>query len=212
MINALFILLMFWLGGESGASFPWSHKWQQAFSFSLGKLPEFLASVILAHISLIGYSALGIDLEKILTFGFSHYHFGLSLGVCLFFLVFGIIYAGIQSATWMFLKWTKDPAPNTERGATTKPLVDWIAERFGWKLGDEGYSWVAATVKGTIITLPMGGLGGILFALCYEIGSHTRTAKMRAWFGDTHWIAEGLSFAGIGAYALIFLNVIKVIT
>lgn len=199
MINALFILLMFWLGGESGASFPWSKKWQQGFGVDLGNLPEAMASVLLGFIAIHGYQQLGLNAD-------------FYAETAIFFAVTAIIYAGIQSATWMFLKWTKDPAPNTERGATTKPLVDWIAERFGWKLGDEGYSWVAATVKGTIITLPMGGLGGILFALGYEIGSHTRTAKMRAWFGDTHWIAEGLSFAGIGAYALIFLNVIKVIT
>lgn len=195
MIYAAFLVLMFLLGGESGASFPWSKKWQKGFGLDLGQLPEAITSLLLGFITMSVYQKLGLDSD-----------FYIETGI--FVLVTAIVYAGIQSANWMFLKWTKDAAPNTERDSDFKPIIDWLAEKFGWKLGDEGYSWIAATFKGTIITLPLGGLGGILFALGYEIGSHTRNRRMQAWFGDTHFIAEGLSFVGIGVYALIVLNLI----
>lgn len=85
-----------------------------------------------------------------------------------------ISYAGMQSATWMFLRWESHDDPNTERSSTLKPIVDWLASRWGYKIGDEGYAWVAAGVKGFIITLPIGGVGAITWPLGYEVGSHLK--------------------------------------
>lgn len=178
------LVLLGWLGAEAGASFPWSAKWQKFKGLNLTQAPEIALALIFTYISNTGIESF-YDLSWLET-----------LNIAL------IIYAGIQSATWMFLKWDDgDKNPNTKRGSTTKPLVDWIAEQFGWKLGDEGYSWTAATVKGTIITLPMGGLGGIFFALGYEVGSH---AKGRVPF-NSHIIPEALSFLFVGAYYLLAL-------
>lgn len=196
MIYFLFILLMFWLGAESGASFPWSKKWQQGYGVDLGKLPELVASILLGFIAMQGYQNLGLTAD-----------FHIETGI--FLAVVAIIYAGIQSATWMFVAWTKDGTPNTARNSDLKPIVDWLAEKCGWKLGDEGYSWVAAAIKGTVITLPMGGLGGLLFALGYEIGSHAR-GRVDKWF-NPHIIAEGMSFVGVGIYVLLFLKFTKIL-
>lgn len=190
MIYAAFLILMFWLGGESGASFPWSQKWQKGFGFDLAQVPEIVTAMLLGFVSMQGYQKLGLDVD-----------FYVETGIFIFVTV--IIYGGIQAANWLFLKW-KDSNPNNERTAKIKPVVDRIAALFGWKLGDEGYSWVAAAIKGTIITLPMGGLGGILFAMGYEIGSHSY--RINKWI-NPHIIAEGMSFVGIAVYALMFLTI-----
>lgn len=191
-----FIALKFILGAESGASLPWSKKWQSKTiaGHALSQLPEIVDSVLMGLIVMQGYDALGLDVA---------FHWeGL-----IFLAATAIMYAGVQSATWMFLQWEGHSDPDTDRDASTKPIVDKIAERFGWKLGDEGYSWVAATVKGGIMTLPMGGLGGIFFALGYEIGSHAY-GRVDKWI-NPHIISEGLSFAGIALYAALFLEVCK---
>lgn len=188
---------MFYLGVESGGSFPWSNKWQSktVMGFKLQQLPELLISVILGFITIQGYDLAGMEIAA-------------GWWVAIFFALSAIIYAGIQSATWLFLQWEGHKDPQTKRGAKTKAIVDWLAKRWGWKLGDEGYSWVAASVKGAIITLPMGGLGGILFALGYEIGSHAH--KVDKWFNPAI-ISEGMSFVGVGVYALLFLEVCKMV-
>lgn len=131
----------------------------------------------------------------------------------MFWFVIGatISYAGMQSATWAFLKWTHDNAPNTKRGFTLKPLVDWLAKLLGYKLGDEGYSWIAAGIKGFIIGLPVGGVfTAILWALGYEIGSHARGRVER--FGiDPHLISEVAS-AFLGAVSIfVFVTIINLI-
>lgn len=196
MIYILFITAMFLLGAEAGASFPWSKKWQQGFGLDLSKAPEIVAAILLGFVTMQGYQNL-------------HLRTDFHIETAVFLLVSTVIYAGIQSATWMFLMWTKDDEPNVDRRSTLKPVVDWIAAKFGWNLGDEGYSWLAATVKGSVITLPMGGLGGILFALGYEIGSHAR-GRVDKWF-NPHIVAEGMSFVGLAVYALLFLKVTSVL-
>lgn len=197
---------MAWLGAESGGSFPWSRKWQKEMGLDLSQVPEIIAAVLLTLITLEAYENFGLDLSQIITVGFSHYHLGLSLGVILFIVCGFVTYAGIQSATWMFLRWDDgDKDPNTERSSTTKPFVDWLAEKIGgWKLGDEGYSWTAAGVKGFIASLPFGGLGCILFPLSYEGGSHAkgRTEK----YFNPHIVSEALSFIGLGIAALLFFG------
>lgn len=198
MLQIIFLVLKFLLGGESGASFSWSSKWQSktVFGHTLRQLPESVDALLMTIIAMHGYRILGLDLE---------FHWEALIAA----LVFAVTYAGVQSATWLFLQWEGFDDPDTDRKSTTKPLVDRISDRFGWKLGDEGYSWVAATVKGTIITLPMGGLGGILFAIGYEIGSHAK-GRVDKWF-NPHIIAEGMSFVGVAVYALIFIEACKLL-
>ena len=122
-----------------------------------------------------------------------------------------ISYAGMQSATWYFLKWVKDKTPNLERGGTMKPIIDFIAGRFDYKLGDEGYSWIAAGVKGFIIGLPVGGvLTALLWPLGYEIGSHARGRVER--FGlDPHAVSEFMSAALGGVSVFAFVQIIQII-
>lgn len=198
MIRIIFLILKFILGAESGASFPWSAKWQKktVLGHALNQLPELIDAILLAVVAMQGYRHLGLDVA---------FHWE----ALIFIAVTAIIYAGVQSGTWLFLQWEGHSNPAITRGSTTKPVVDRVASWFGWKLGDEGYSWVAATIKGAIITLPMGGLGGILFALGYEIGSHAR-GRVDKWF-NPHIIAEGMSFVGIGLYALAFVEVCKLL-
>lgn len=190
----LFLLAKFILGAESGASFPWSAKWQN--KGWKHQVPEIIDALLMATITMQGYNHLGFNPAFVWQ-------------LLVFVVAAVIIFAGIQSATWLFLQWEGHKNPEIIRDATTKPVVDKVANWLGWKLGDEGYSWVAATVKGTIITLPMGGLGGILFALGYEIGSHAE-GRVNKWI-NPHIIAEGMSFVGIGVYALLFIQVCKFI-
>jgi len=138
--------------------------------------------------------------------------YGLALGlsftniyVSLFLIILGtaVSWAGFNAGTWYFLKW-ESHEPNTKRGGTLKSINDFIAGLFGYKLGDEGYSWVSCAVKGFIITLPVGGLGAIMWPIGYEIGSH---AKGRVSF-DPHAISEfTASFLG-GISILIFMAVL----
>lgn len=119
-------------------------------------------------------------------------------------IAFFISYSGMQAATWMFLKWTKDENPNVNRTAKIKPACDWIAGLFGWKLGDEGYSWVAAGVKGFLIGLPVGGvLTAILWPLGYEIGSHFR-GRVEKYGIDPHMFSEFFSGA-LGSLSILFI-------
>lgn len=176
----LILIILFYLGVECGASWPWSDKWQSGWK---RRVPEVLTSFILAGIANTAY---GIDTIW---------------GLPVFLLTFAIIFAGVESATWMFLQWGKDEQTHTQgRKSTLKPLVDVVAEQFDWKLGDEGYSWTASTIKGTIITLPAGGLGGLFFAFGYEIGSHaSKYLKI-----SPAIIYEGMSFLLVGAYYFAF--------
>lgn len=126
-----------------------------------------------------------------------------------FIIGWAVSYSGMQSATWYFLRWKTHIDPNTTRGGTLKPLIDWLAAKAGYKLGDEGYSWIAAAVKGFIIGLPVGGvLNAILFPLGYEIGSHAKGRVER--FGiDPHAVAEFMSGVGCGISIVIFLAVVN---
>ena len=197
----IFLMFKFLLGGEVGASFSWSSKWQDktVLGHSLKKIPEIIDALLMTFIAMYGYEHLGLNVA---------FHYELLISIA----VFSTILAGIESATWMFLQWSGTDTPDRDRTSTLKPVVDWIASKFNWSLGDEGYSWVSATLKGTIITLPMGGLGGILFAFGYEIGSHFSKDKYSKYISfNPHIISEGLSFAGVGFYAYMFLEFCKFI-
>ena len=129
------------------------------------------------------------------------------------FLVAGVIsFVGMQAGTWMFLRWEAHDDPNTERSSTLKPIMDWIADKFGYKIGDEGYAWIAAGVKGFIISLPVGGvLGAILWPLGYEIGSHAHGRSHKIGIDDPHVIAEFMAGFLMAFAVLSFLGIAKLL-
>lgn len=184
MTIIIILSVLFYLGVENGASWPWSGKWQEKKGW-YSSIPEVLTALILGGLASTAY---GLD--------------GLWQAGA-FILATLISYAGIQSATWSFLQWGKDNQTHTPgRKFTLMPIVDRIASKWGWSLGDEGYSWVSATVKGTIITLPAGGLGGIFFAFGYEIGSHaSKYLKI-----NPSIVSEGMSFLLVGLYYFVFIQ------
>lgn len=180
MIEFTFIAIMGILGRLSGNGF--GQKWGVSW------LPELLMCI--PYGAALGYVLWGVNPWLAL------------LGV----LGVAVSYAGMQSATWHFLRWETHTDPNTERKASIKPTVDWIAARFGYRLGDEGYAWIAAMVKGFIIGLPVGGfITAIGWAVGYEIGSHAK-GRVEKIILDSHAVSEFMSSA-LGAIGiLVFLS------
>lgn len=112
-------------------------------------------------------------------------------------LAWGWSYGFMQSGTWTFLQWTEHE-PNKARKGRLKPITDWIASRFGYSLGDEGYSWIAAGLKGFLIGLPVGGIPlSIQWPLGYEIGSHFKNRAIRE-------IVAGAG-AGLSIYLFVWI-------
>lgn len=175
MASIFLIIVMSFLARLSGSGFgsKWNASWapEFAFAFAIG-----LANSHAFFVNGSGYIAIVFSL----------------------IVSTAISYLAMQSGTWTFLQWTKDETPNMQRGGTLKPFVDWLAGVFGYKLGDEGYSWIAAGVKGFLIGLPIGGLPlAILWPLGYELGTH-----MPKKYQDV--CKELFSGAGAGIAILIF--------
>lgn len=215
----ILVIIKFILGAESGASFSWSSKWQDKKPW-FSELPEAIDALLLAYMatSLIWMSIFPLD--HVLTIGYDAYHLGVSVGVLAFAASFFVAYAGIQAATWMFLKWDQGAHDGFAqgRGATVKPLVDIIADKLGFIEGTEGYSWTAATVKGSIICFPAGlifaPIGGFFFAAGYEIGSWFKRkgrAKYLPRFLTPHAISEGMSFVGVGLFYTLCVFVVDLV-
>lgn len=118
-------------------------------------------------------------------------------------------YVFMQSATWSFLDWTGEEGKDYgDRSFTLKPIVDFIAKKFGFKLGDEGYSWISAGVKGFLIGLPVGGFSlAILWPLGYEIGSHFK-GRVEKYGLDPHAFSEFFAGMGAGVAICLFLLVV----
>lgn len=185
----IFAVYMGTMARLSGSGF--GHKWGVAW------LPEVLFAVP------FGVAA-----------GWAGDAFGVPFVQCQLITALGAVvsYLGMQSATWYFLKWEGHQDPATERTATLKPIVDFIARKLGYELGDEGYSWVAASVKGFIIGLPIGGiLTALWWPLAYEIGSHAKGRVER--FGiDPHAVSEILSGVFVVFAFLGFAEVVSIIS
>lgn len=185
--TALFLIL--WMGywsAESGASLPWSKKWQDTKDW-FSEVPEAIFAITIACVAIVGwYGILGAS----------------ALYVILGWLAFIVVaYLGQQSATWAYLTWEGHSNPDTDRTSTLKPFNDWLAELFGYRLGDEGYSWVWAATKGFIITAPVGFTGAITFPLGHEIGSHAGGRLP----GDPSMWKEITSGMAIGVSLVVFL-------
>lgn len=103
-------------------------------------------------------------------------------------------YIWMQTGHGTVLQWGRDPSQAVGRTQTLTPVVNWLAERFGFALGDVNYCRMFMAVKGFLIGLPVGGLPlAILWPLAYEIGVRVKR----------HEVSELLSgtFSGIAVVA-----------
>lgn len=191
-LSLLLILWMAYWSAESGASLPWSHKWQDKVDW-FSEVPEAIFSLTVAGAATLGW---------VMILGLTPWW-----ASALFLVSVIITYVGKQSATFAYLTWNTHVNRNPDRQSTLKPVNDFISGLFGWKLGDEGYSWVWASVKGLIMTLPLAGTGAISFPLGHEIGSHARDRLP----GDPNMWKELSSGGAIGLSVALFLVLTGVI-
>lgn len=186
----IYLFLIAWFGywsAESGASLPWSSKWQTGL---FQQLPECIIAITVGTIAVWGW-------DQVFTIP--------ALYVILGWIAFiAIAYAGKQSATWAYLIWTKNTPRNPDRQSTLRPINDWIARMLNYKLGDEGYSWIWAATKGLIMTAPIGGTGVLFHPLGHEIGSH---AYGRLPGDPNMWKEISGGAIGIGLPAAIFMYI-----
>ncbi len=117
--------------------------------------------------------------------------------------IIGLVsYFPLQSGTWIILPWRTTGVRSTTRGATLKPISDWIADKLYIEFDTVQYAAIYAAVKGFLITLPIGGLGALYMPLAYELGQRlserhkTLIAEVLfgAFTGLNIWIMTRLSF------------------
>lgn len=189
----IYAFLVFWFGywsAESGASLPWSESWQNKFPFAK-RLPELIIAVSIGFIAVFFWSSF---------FDFSPFWI-----IGIWAASIAIAFAGKEAATWAYLDWESHTPKTPERKSTLRPLNDFIGRIFGYRLGNEGYSWIWAASKGFIMTLPLGGTGALFHPIGHEIGSH---AKGRLLGDSNMWkeIAGGAIGIGIPACICILLG------
>lgn len=183
MIYTLIIITFGLLGASSGASLPWSDKWQKGI---LRRLPEAISATIISVICCYG-------LQMIPWYYLAP-------------VAWGVSFAGIEAATWAMLRWDDNEQDRgNPKESTIRPVVDKIAKKLEFTLGDEGYSWTWAAVKGFIMTLPVGGTGLIFFTLGNEVGSHAKGRLP----GDPNMWKEIAGGIGIGISCVLFLIITK---
>lgn len=136
-------------------------------------------------------------------------HFGYVPALFALLIGTAISYLGMRSSTKLLLQWEGHNGV-LNRIPRLKPVVDWLAKHLGYKLGDEGYSWVSAALKGFIIGLPVGGVfSAVFFVLGHEIGSHAR-GRVDKWF-DPHIVSEVLSGSGAATSIYIFVQLVNLV-
>ena len=111
-------------------------------------------------------------------------------------------YAWFQSGHANALSWGANANPN--RSNTLTPIVDFIYR----KGCGRGYSAVFFSVKGFLMTLPIGGLGALYWPLAYDIGAYLE--QRRGWDNDkAHKISEVLSGVFLGIHLGVLLCLAK---
>lgn len=186
----LFLWFPFW-SAQAGRSMRSVYEnldnWQDIKDW-YSQIPEMIIALSIGIIAATGWQTL-FDYDFIPTF-------------CIFVISSAVAYAGKQSATWAYLRWEGHKGKG--RDSTMRGVNDWLAARLGYKLGDEGYSWVWAFTKGMITTLPFGGVGAIFQPLWRELASH---AENRLPYDPNMWmeLADGMAYASA---ALIFVTLI----
>ena len=174
-------------------------EWQSKSSFRAA-IPEIVIAVSIGVIAATGWQAV--------------FDFGFYWAVGVFIVSAVVAYAGKQSATWAYLNWEGHTKDNNGDGvinekdgrdSTMRGVNDWLAARLGYRLGDEGYSWVWAFTKGLITTLPLGGTGAIFQPLWREVASH---AKGRLPFEHNFWmefVGDGFAYASAAGVFIIIV-------
>lgn len=87
---------------------------------------------------------------------------------------------------------------NPDRENTLDPLVKWLCGKLGIEIYSRNYCRLFFAVKGFLITLPVGGLGFILWPAGYELGNRLKN----------HTVSELASGFGAGINVSLFLMVI----
>lgn len=193
----LFIVLFFWFGfwsAQAGRTISYVNEklddWQDKNKL-YEKVPEIIIGSTIGLIGVWGWDKL-FNLEP-------------SMFIVMFVLGSLIAYGGKESATWAYLNW--EGHEGTPRNSTLRKINDIIAGWFGFKLGDEGYSWVWASTKGFITTLPIGFLGAIFLPVGKEIASH---AKERLPLHYSFWqefAGDGFAYSASATLFIILIGV-----
>ncbi len=126
--------------------------------------------------------------------------FSLPFAVVLYpFIGWWCVIAWVWSYIWMqtghanALPWGRGNH-NPDRVNTLSPVIKWLSDKLGIEYYSTNYARLFMAVKGFLITLPVGGLGIILWPLGYEIGNRL----------DKHVISELASGAGAGLNIYLF--------
>lgn len=100
------------------------------------------------------------------------------------FLLFGpwgllgiVSYFPVQSSTWILLPWRTVGVRPLDRGATLRPISDFIADKFDIEFDTVQYAAIYGAIKGFLISLPIGGLGALYLPLAYELGQRLSESK-----------------------------------
>lgn len=179
-MELLIIPYMAVMSSLAGGSFPYSNLLDKV---KLAWLPEV-------------FFALGVALAATMPF-FAPWW--LSGSVFMVSLVWS--YLWMQTGHADALDWDYDDGK--QRDNTLTPVVMFFANLLGVPRNSEGYAWLFMAVKGFLITLPIGGLGIILWPLAYEIGSH---ARGRVSF-DPHRVTELTAGGLVGLNCVLYLGV-----
>jgi hypothetical protein len=195
-----YVWFAFWSAQAGFSIHFWGGKlqnWQN--KIPLGKkIPELVLAASIASIGLYVWSHILPDLQ---VYTYAAMWFGFAL----------ISYLGKESATVGYLEWegsTKDENKDgvvDNKDARRNTLAGWnqfVSGLFGWKNGDEGYSWVWAFTKGLITTLPLFCLGTIFQPIGREMASHAE-GRLK---GDPNFYMEAFG-DGFGYAASSFIAI-----
>lgn len=205
MVEAFFLFIgcFIWFGywgAESGASLPWSSKWQKAFGINLRQVPEIVFAT-----SAAGAWVYIRNMPDELPLWINVYDF-LTASI--------VMYAGKQAATWALLSnvftegYQRDDNGdgvvdyNDGRKSKIKNVADDLAESLNIPITSPKYALVWAFVKGALMTLPIGlGLvGGVFHALGHWIAmklfyNPDGTGKVKKPNAYKEWVGSGLCIA-----------------
>jgi len=137
------------------------------------------------------------------------YNYGPSF-IWLGFLSFVWSYAWMETGHGTALTMGMDPSiAKSGRTQTLSPVVDWICNKIGAKLGGFVYSWIFFAVKGFLIGVPLfpyGILLGLFWPMGYTLGAivqHILPEKYRYVGGSVKELASG-ACAGYCIYLFSF--------
>ena len=105
-------------------------------------------------------------------------------------------YGWMQSATANGLHWGKGQY-KPERDTSFSPIVNWISDRLKFDRSSVNYCRLYFAIKGFLITLPVGGLGLVLWPLGYEIGERLGSNTYR------ELLAGAGAGVAIGSFVLV---------